>query len=215
MSNKLDSEYVGSALQILEKRCLTLLCEGYNEVVSMKKISVDWEEEDISMELILCLEGNQNRKTWNISINPEHRLYSRHTVSAKKAPRIDFSFSCWMPQEYKYFAEAKILIETDVHKTGRKSKTTAKSLLKRYIKTGIDSYLSGKYPVNGCLVGYVLQGKIENIIDCLNRYLCDFNRITDVLQKQSFELNGFDNSYVSTHDNTSIKHLMFDLSATI
>jgi hypothetical protein len=212
MSNELDSEYVRSALQILEKRCLALLCEGYNEVVSMNKISVDWEEEDISMELMLCLEENQNRKTWNISINPEHRLYSRHTASAKKAPRIDFYFSCWMPQEYKYFAEAKILIETDVQKAGRKSKTTAKSLLKRYIKTGIDSYLSEKYPVNGCLVGYVLQGKIENIIPLLNACLCNVGRHAEILTQQPLGLKNLNTSYVSVHANLSMKHLMLEFA---
>lgn len=215
MSSELDSKYVGSTLQVLEKRCLNLLCEGYNEIVSQKKISADWDEEDISKELILCLAANPNRNEWKINIVPELRLYSRDTSSAKKAPRIDFYFACWAPQECKYFAEAKILIETDVHKTGRKSKTTAESLHKRYVKTGIDSYLSGKYPSNGCLIGYVLQGKTENIIGCLNRYLCTLNRVSEMLQRQSFGLKDFDECYISTRGNISIKHLMFNFVAEV
>jgi hypothetical protein len=212
MNSGFDPKYVSSTLQILEKRCLTLLFEGYNEVVSQGKISVGWEEENISKELMLRLEVNSNREKWKIFISPEYRLYSRNTISAKKSPRIDFGFSCWMTQEYRYFAEAKILIETDVYRTRRKSKTTAKSLLKRYIKTGVDSYLSGKYPVNGCLIGYVLQGEPEHIISLLNNCLCDSGRNTEILKQQFLGLKGFDASYISTHANRSIKHLMFDFT---
>jgi hypothetical protein len=213
MSSNFDSKYVGNTLQILETRCLNLLCEGYNEVVSRKKIYVDWEEEDISKELILCLQDNLNRGKWKISISPEYRLYSRDTISAKKTPRIDFSFSCWMSQEYRYSAEAKILIETDIHRTRRKSKTTAKSLLKRYIKTGVDSYLSGKYPVPGCLIGYVLQGEPEHIISLLNNCLCDSGRNREILKQHPLGLKkDFGISYISSHTNFSIKHLMFDFT---
>ncbi len=81
----------------------------------------------------------------------------------------------------------------------------------RYVKTGIDSYLSGKYPSNGCLIGYILQGKIDNIISCLNDCLCNANRTSEILKQQCLGIDKFDSCYVSIHDKSySIKHLMLD-----
>jgi hypothetical protein len=79
-------------------------------------------------------------------------------------------------------------------------------------ETGIDNYLSGRYPANGCLVGYILQGETGNIANCLRHYLYDFNRAAEILQKQSFGLKDFDECYVSTHAGFSIKHLMFNFA---
>jgi hypothetical protein len=212
MNGNFNSKYVNGALRKLEKRCLTLLCEGYMTAASRKNISIDWDEEDISKELIQCLETNVNKTNWKISVFPEYRIYTDN-ISAKKSPRIDFCFSCWTFQEWNWFAEAKILIETDSRKTGRQSKISARDLCNRYIETGIDNYLSGWYPANGCLAGYVLQGNIENIINNINQYLQDANKSSEKLMKQSFGLQDFEWCYLSIHENGFVlKHLMFDFA---
>jgi hypothetical protein len=212
MSGNFNFIFVNSTLQTLEKRCLILLSEGYAVAKSHENISIDWEEEDISKELIQSLESNKNRKKWKITIMPEYRIYKKDGLPAKQAPRIDFRFSSWMPEEWDYFVEAKNLIDIDSHKFGRKSKIPAKKLHKRYIETGIDNYISGHYPSNGCLIGYVLQGEIENIVTRLNKYLCDSNRVAEVLSPKSFELENLDYCYISTHNLLSIKHLMLDFT---
>ncbi|GHV10074.1 hypothetical protein FACS1894162_2470 [Bacteroidia bacterium] len=213
MSDNFNSIFVNSTLQILEKRCLTLLSEGYFILKSEGNISVDWDENDISKKLIMSLKGNMKRMSWKIDIVPEYLLYNDDNLPAKEAPRIDFRFSCWMPTEWAYFAEAKILIETDAVKTGRKTKISAKRLHKRYVETGIDNYVSGKYPSNGCLIGYILQGQKENIINSLNKCLSNYKRNSEILQEQSFGLQDFNACYLSTHkDFFLIKHLMFDFA---
>ncbi|MDR1180368.1 MAG: hypothetical protein LBL13_00095 [Bacteroidales bacterium] len=209
MNGNLNPEIIDNTLRTLEKRCLILLCEGYKMLLSQKKISIDWKEEDISKELILCLEPNENRRRWRISIAPEHRFYT-DKIPAKESPRIDFCFSGWTDVEWKYYSEAKILIESDSYKKGRRKKISAHFLHKRYIETGIDHYLSGWYP-SDCLSGYILQGKTENIINCINQFLRDCDREKEVLTKQPFELPYFDSLYLSRHKNGfSIKHLIFD-----
>ena len=214
MSGSFNPKYINSTLQILERRCLTLLSQVYCITKSNGNISIDWEEEDISKELLLSLNTNRKRLEWQIDIVPEHRLYKNDGIAAKSASRIDFRFSGWTANQWEYFAEAKNLIEVDSFKVGRKTKISATKLHKRYIKTGIDNYVSGKYPSNGCLIGYVLQGKIDNIISCLNNCLCNANRVSEILKQQSLGLDEFDSCYVSIHDNSySIKHLMLDYTS--
>ena len=134
--------------------------------------------------------------------------------SAKTAPRIDFRLCGWSNNsKLTYFVEAKNLIEIDSYKSNRKSKIPANKLHIRYIETGIDNYLSGQYPSNGCLVGYILQGKAENIVSMLNTCLCNLSRKPEILQLKSLEQINFKPYYISSHNNvSSIKHLMFDFT---
>lgn len=215
MKGSLNPIYISSTIQVLEKRCFILLSEGYNAIKSKGHISVDWLEEDISKELVNCLQSNQNRITWKIRVEPEHRLYKEDNLSASKSPRIDFCFSTWTDTEWDFFAEAKNLVESncETNRIGKNGNINinANSLHNRYIKTGIDNYLSGRYPSNGCLVGYILQGKTDNIISALNSCLASLNRGSEELKQQSFELVDLESCYISSHNNFPLmKHLMFD-----
>ncbi|SCQ23787.1 hypothetical protein TFUB4_02628 [Tannerella forsythia] len=213
MSGRFNPEYIDCTLQILERRCLTLLCDGYCVVKSKGSISIDKEEEDISKELLLSINANIKRMEWQIDIIPEYRLYKNDGIAAKSAARIDFRFSGWSTNQWEYFAEAKKLIEIDSYKAGRKTKISANQLHRRYIETGIDNYLSSKYPQNGCLIGYILQGKTENIVSMLNICLCALNRKTELLQSKDLEFADFISCYVSSHEKfLSMKHLMFDFA---
>lgn len=213
MSGRFNPEYIDCTLQILERRCLTLLCDGYCVVKSKGSVSIDKEEEDISKELLLSINANIKRMEWQIDIIPEYRLYKNDGIAAKSAARIDFRFSGWSTNQWEYFAEAKNLIEIDSFKAGRKTKISANQLHRRYIETGIDNYLSSKYPQNGCLIGYILQGKTENIVSMLNICLCALNRKTELLQSKDLEFADFISCYVSSHEKfLSMKHLMFDFA---
>lgn len=215
MSGTFKSEYINSTLQILERRCLTLLSEGYYATKSNGNISIDWEEEDISKELLLSLSANKKRQEWQIDIIPEYRVYKNDGIAAKSASRIDFRFSGWTINQWEYFAEAKNLIEDDSSKIGRKTKISATALHKRYVETGIDGYVLEKYPSNGCLIGYILQGTTQTIVSFINNYLCISGRTSEILEPQCFDLDRLKSCYISKHNNTlAIKHLMMDYASS-
>ncbi|MDR0332414.1 MAG: hypothetical protein LBI15_03030 [Dysgonamonadaceae bacterium] len=212
MNGKLGTAFINLTIQCLEKRCLNLLIDGYNYVKSNSEISIDWEEENISAVLFDYIEKCPLAFKWQIDIIPEFRLYAKDILenkkSAKTSSRIDFRFCCWTnTYKFTYFAEAKNLIEVDSFKKGRKTKISATSLHKRYIETGIDNYFSEKYPSNGCLLGYVLQGKTENIIDSINGLLSNNGR-----QSEQLDFDCSKGCYISKNDKLSIKHLMFDFT---
>lgn len=214
----LDASIVNSFKQGFEWKCINLLIDAYTYVNSSNNINIDCEEEYISAVLFDYIDNCQQAINWKIDITPEYRLYKNDVLkkvkSAKTAPRIDFRLCGWSNNsKLTYFVEAKNLIEIDSYKSNRKSKIPANKLHIRYIETGIDNYLSGQYPSNGCLVGYILQGKTENIVSMLNTCLCNLSRKPEILQLQSLEQINFKPYYISSHNNvSSIKHLMFDFT---
>lgn len=214
----LDASIVNSFKQGFEWKCINLLIDAYTYVNSSDSINIDCEEEYISAVLFDYIDNCQQAINWKIDITPEYHLYKNDVLkkmkSAKTAPRIDFRLCGWSNNsKLTYFVEAKNLIEIDSYKSNRKSKIPANKLHIRYIETGIDNYLSGQYPSNGCLVGYILQGKTENIVSMLNTCLCNLSRKPEILQLQSLEQINFKPYYISSHNNvSSIKHLMFDFT---
>ena len=204
----LDVSIVNSFKQGFEWRCINLLIDAYTYVNSNNNINIDCEEEYISAVLFDYIDDCQLAINWKIDITPEYRLYKDNVLkkakSAKTAPRIDFRLCGWSNNsKLTYFVEAKNLIEIDSYKSNRKSKIPANKLHIRYIETGVDNYLSGRYPSDGCLVGYILQGKTENIVSMINTCLCNLNRKSEILQLQSLEQINFEPYYISSHDNLS------------
>jgi hypothetical protein len=109
------------------------------------------------------IEVNPTRKTNHISTHVESHLPDKFIPEkrgfADKYSRIDMCFTVFHKyEEYKYFAEAKILKEKD------------SKLKRRYITTGIDNFVSGKYK-NGCLVAYLLGGDLKNTKESVNDLL--------------------------------------------
>jgi len=217
--NKLNHTITGAFFYEFERRCLVLLVDSYKNAKSNCHIDIECEEERISALLFNYIDNSLQAAEWHIDISNEFRYYDRKILrgkkAAKSAPRIDFRLATWEnSRKLSYFAEAKNLIETDVLKKGRKSKISASFLFKRYITTGVDNYVSGRYPLNGCLIGYVLQGIPKNIINRINNYLQNANRDAEVLSQQFFGLPDFDASYISMHKNDLVlKHLIFDFTS--
>src|SRR5690606_3196577 len=100
--------------------------------------------------------------------------------------------------EFEYFFEAKNLKQND------------SKLKRRYIKTGIDSFVSKKYE-NGTLIGYLLEGKIFDTVNGVNALLVKDKRDSEILKLGSNNL--LKSYYESNHSKIAIlKHLIFDFT---
>lgn len=112
---------------------------------------------------------------------------------------MDFKLtSFFSTNEFEYFFEAKNL------------KQNKSVLNRRYIKTGIDYFISKKYE-NGSLIGYLLEGKTDETIIEINSLLTKDKRDTEVLNHKP--QNIFNSIYESNHPKIGIlKHLVFDFT---
>ncbi|MBA4239583.1 MAG: hypothetical protein C0448_02565 [Sphingobacteriaceae bacterium] len=187
-----------------EQKCCRLIVEAYQASLTDKVIQLNWEENDISQELYEKIDVNPKRLQWNIT--PFREFYLPQNTKkekgfANKLPRIDLKMSNISGKlEFKYFCEAKRIKESD-------------SKLKRaYIKEGMDRFISAKYPI-GCMLGYLLEGKISETIKGINSLLEKDERNTETLILKSNKL--IKTYYESTHsDIGTLKHLFFDFTNT-
>ncbi len=208
MIGSLNADIISLFQESFETNCLSLFGEAYAHINSTLNISVNWEEENISANFFDYIDKSERAINLNINISDEHRLYYNDILlgqkTAKSASRIDFRLTTnWTAAKKRcdFFIEAKNLIEDDCDKIGRKSKLNAKRVQERYINTGIDNFLSDEYPQNGCLIGYVLQGKPDNIVLKMNSILGVSNRSSEVLIKQLCQIENLSFFYISHHVN--------------
>lgn len=185
-----------------EQKCFRLIIDAYKTSLTKKVIKLDWNENDISSELHRNIKENPLRKKWRVSTNVEsHIPKNNHRVKgfSNKFPRIDFRLTSFISTyEYEYFFEAKNLKQND------------SALKRRYINTGIDNFVSGKYK-NGSLIGYLLKGKTDETIKGINSLLEKDKRNTETLNLKSNML--IKNYYESNHSDIEIlKHFIFDFT---
>ena len=131
-------------------------------------------------------------------------------VKGKKAPTIDFCFKDWSTANSYFGAEAKNLYD--------KNDQTKRKKIKRYVATGIDNYISGKYGSQSSassVIGYVLSGKVSDIVDELKNEIqkgspvSNLSRAMSISEPQSFtrHIRTCDNKEITLH------HLFFSFVA--
>ena len=213
MLGKLKSSIIQDFENSFVQNCLILWGEAFAFIKANKTVTIDWEEENISALFFDYIDKSEHAINLHINIFSEYRLLNDSILSqeqsAKSASRIDFRFTKdWTNQlkRIEFFIEAKNLIENDCFKAGIKTKVYAHKLHERYIETGIDNFVSGKYPSKGCLVGYVLEGMPDNIILKINSNLKTRNRQQEKLYKIETNILALEYTFCSTHEDFLLNH---------
>lgn len=185
-----------------EQHCFRLIIEAYQASLNEKTIQLDWNENDISSEIHKHIKGNPLRIKWKVSTSVEAHIpknIPKIKGFADKFPRIDFKLTTFSKSnEYDYFFEAKNLKQND------------SALKRRYINTGINNFTSKKYE-NGSLIGYLIEGKINETVEGINTLLKKDKRETENLVQKQSEL--IENYYESQHSEIgTLKHLLLDFT---
>ena len=186
-----------------ETRCVTLLVTAYNTSIANADYLVSWDENDFTSMLEKSLEKDPQRVKWQINCTTEKHLHENviqnYKGYANKESRIDMRLSTFSStDEYFFYIEAKRLKESD------------NRLLKRYVDTGIDHYLTKKYP-QGVLLGYLVEGRIDNTVQKVNGILVKNNRANEILVRKPHNIH--DQYFESTHyDFGVISHFVFDFT---
>jgi len=200
---KLNFSIVDKAKQAFEMNCMKLLVSAYHISVREHIYATNWVENDFTFMLDEYIDNSAQRVEWEYNCNIEHHLHNANSKKTKgyanSADRIDMRMTTFEKGiEYRFYVEAKRLKEND------------SKLLKRYIDTGINHYITKKYP-HGILLGYLVKGDVDATIQKLNNILQKNNRRNEMLVRMP---NSIHNQYFeSTHANFGvIKHFVFDYS---
>lgn len=211
-----DPVLVAQVRAAFEQTCRELLEWACHTLKSNKKVDTDWGEENISANIYTYIKDSQKSIDADIHIESEHPFYNQDILDNKKkarnASRIDMVFQHnWSGQRFVFNVEAKNLVENDFIKVGRKRAVKANKVLERYIETGIDHFLDGYYP-KGCLLGYVLNGSINGVINALNSSLVKAGRNSELLNYSSGAIPWMVFSSNHAKQNMHIVHLLFDFN---
>jgi hypothetical protein len=123
-----------------------------------------------------------------------------------QAPTIDFCFRTWDPDDRYFGAECKNLEEKN------------NSLTKRYISTGVNNFVTGRYGSSSsesALVGYIIYGSIANIISDLSSKLANDKPIKNLYRDLSYDDPHYNSIHIRQLDTERIilHHLMFSFVA--
>lgn len=175
----LSGNYVSDAAQSFKMICIGLLDVAYAEIAASGRVTCEWQENAISEIIADRMNANPTTIQSHITAIVEKRLVSDVLNQAQpmvdNAPRIDIKIGGfeWIANEKRvsYYMEAKNLYGHDFKKTNNTMVTQSSAYAKRYIQTGIDHILSGYYPENALLLGYILVGTVYEAVDKVNAHL--------------------------------------------
>lgn len=206
--------------QAFVNRCLRIAIDGYNSMKAAREYKVDWEEESLSANLVRHMKRSPKATEDKIGITCEHPLYNEDIelgrVQPRQAPRIDIRMASWTSsRQLLYYLEAKNLCQNDWKKFDG-AMVSASYYRGRYIDTGIDNFVTERYP-EGCLVGYVMEGEIEPIVENINNLLKDHrDRQSEVITDRQ-TIHQYPHCYVSHHRTSNqgeltLKHIFMKLN---
>jgi len=195
--------YRQAYLKAFEKDCIELIVNAYNNAIAERKYQIDWLENDFSELLGHYINESPLSLEKGITCKTENKILSESENQSKgfadRLPRIDFVyFKIWKKQRFHCYMEAKRIKQKD------------SNLKRAYINEGMDRYISKKYPI-GCMLGYLLEGQINETIKGINTLLKKDKREAEVLSQKKEKL--LKNYYESYHSDIGIlKHLIFDFT---
>lgn len=205
----LPSEEVIESFQI---EIFNLIYDAYQIIKTKDKISERPDETQISVSLYTALKMLCCNSSW---VNCEYHEFTNDIVAGKKKPisakRFDFYFGNWStPKKIEFGVEAKLLSENDF--MGKKSKFLADEYIG---EAGMNKYISGIYKSMGCMVGYIIEGEINVIIDKINNQIKNTFDAKQILYKESYSKFNHQEIYQSVHKEKlsyTLFHLMLDFS---
>ena len=192
---------------------LFALWQGYYDLLADVNISITETamEDDITLEWYGKIERRwsyKNRAT-TLKINrigPVHQ-YPDPTLKKERGykPTIDFCFRDWDTSNSYFGAECKNLYNHN-HK-----------IIKRYIDTGVKNYISGRYgsqSSESSIIGYVLSGKIPEIVNELRTEIATVAPISNLFREMNFKEPQYASQHKRSTDKVEITlhHLFFDFT---
>ena len=168
----LNPKHIHIAKLGFERKCIYVFVDAYYSLIQENTFTSSWKENKITKELVRHFKKSNYFTKWGLDIIREYYLDDYYEdTDPDKTPRIDIKITNnQTKKKFDYFIEAKNLCETDWNKSDG---ATVKSSyqLNRYVNKGIKHFISGYYPSNGCLCGYILHGDTKNIIQKINEIL--------------------------------------------
>ena len=187
---------------------LSVLWAGYYVLRADNIISSGMDENEITEEWFMRVNKIWHRENRALRLSVELAPVLQHgdkalAKSVGQPPTIDFCFRTWKIKDEYYGVECKNLYEFD------------QSCIKRYVKTGVGNYISGRY--GSCssvssIAGYILSGSSDRIISDLKTEMSSLSPHMNLTKELLIEDKQYKSMHVREIDGIciTIHHLFFD-----
>ncbi|MBK5212677.1 MAG: hypothetical protein JJE55_03320 [Flavobacteriaceae bacterium] len=205
---------INSINSSFEHKCLNILAKSYITSLTLKKYSKDWEEKTFSSHLVSLMKECEIALKYNLTITKEEELEDDKIDNGLKSPKeanpIDIRFhNIWNDLRLDYNVEAKN-VSLSEWKKSRGSKVNASQQQTEYITKGIDRWITGHFKEKrGCMLGYLVNGKLEDVISKINTKIESQKRTKETIKITASTLYDIQ-IFESIHSNRKLKHLFFD-----
>lgn len=157
------------AFDAFEAEIFDLIVEAYSAIKTSEPIKEKVDETLISVSLYHALRFLASSKDIALTVTPErHEItdeISSGVVNSISSKRYDIYFENWNSRfPVEYGIEAKLLIGNNF------ANKLAKTLIREYVgEAGMHKFINGLYKKKGCMVGYIIEGDINNIVIEINK----------------------------------------------
>ncbi len=187
---------------------LSVLWAGYYVLRADNIISSGMDENEITEEWFMRVNKIWHRENRALRLSVELAPVLQHgdkalAKSVGQPPTIDFCFRTWKIKDEYYGVECKNLYEFD------------QSCIKRYVKTGVGNYISGRYGSSSSvssIAGYILSGSSDRIISDLKTEMSSLSPHMNLTKELLIEDKQYKSMHVREIDGIciTIHHLFFD-----
>lgn len=198
-TSTLDNDIVLSLYQNVKQDCIELIEKGYeNYLIDSEKVFSE-DETAITAGLYDHIEKIINEIDLPFTVAPEYHQYTalirKGKVNPNRAKRFDLLFTHFQSKpRLKFGVEAKLLAEINT------LSKNANTLINEYVgDAGMGKYINKIYEEDGFMLGYLLNGITDNVVDKINL------KITDIYTDKD-HLSIHKKHYLSTHTLVDIKN---------
>ncbi len=202
--SQIPTELIFKSFQL---QLFELIFKAYAAIRTPESINENPDETAISTSLFIALKqiaANEEIPLTVIfekyEITDEIAIGQKSAISSK---RFDIFFESWnMKQPIEFGIEAKLLIENNF------LNRISSALIREYVSNaGMGKYLDGIYKKRGCMIGYIIEGNVVNIVEKINKQIEKILDNNQQLEEDSHINFGNEAIYKSKHH----KKLDYDL----
>lgn len=184
-TNTFDSDIVLKLYSDVKNHCAEVIEQGYqNYLTDIEKVFAE-DEATITAGLYDHIQTIVETDDLPFVVVPEFHQYTipikKGKVNPNQAKRFDLHFTNlnYKPR-IKFGVEAKLLAETNT------STKRAAFLINEYVENaGMGKFIKGIYENDGFMLGYLLNGKTENIVGSINLKISSIYSAKEQLNKST------------------------------
>lgn len=198
-------------LDAFEAQLFELIEKAYSAIKTSEPIGKNVDEPSISISLYEALRNLRVLNSIPVTVTLE-RVEITDDISSgilkpKSSKKYDIYFENWNSKSHvEYGIEAKLLIENNF------MNKVAKTLIREYVgDAGMQKFINGLYKKRGCMVGYVIEGEVGNIVIEINKEIEKILDKNQCLSKDNSKRFNHTDIYKSNHPNKlryTLHHLM-------